>query len=329
MFIDERRAFTYFRNRFIIRKTAQNWYAFDNPFDPEGDGKRKMAVHFDIGIVKCWRTGWRGYIVDFVMQYENLDYYEAKTILRSEEPTELDQGSFKSVQLVDTVKIDLPFGFKPISDGSNALGVRGQNYLLDRGFDLEVLDKQGFGYCAEKHEQDEENFFGYIIVPFARSGKFQYFLGRDFIGNFLRYKNPNKAKYGVGKADLLFNEDALEMQNDVFVTEGWSDAATMGEEGVASLGWSLSAAQKTKIFNGSMENLVFIPDLGEHQQVSYYNLAVREAMNFMVKFNVFVLDLSEFKNLGKDVNEIGKDNVKYLYKNTEKLSLKKAMQIIM
>lgn len=75
--IDPRKAYTYFTNHFVIKKTSQNWYSFECPFCIDADGKRKMAVQFEYEMCKCWVCGWKGYIVDFVMQYQNLSYFDA------------------------------------------------------------------------------------------------------------------------------------------------------------------------------------------------------------------------------------------------------------
>ena len=120
--------------------------------------------------------------------------------------------TFRTKQVVD---VEMPKGYTPILEGEGILGKRARSYLTERGFDLTVLDRAGIGYCNEHGLVDKENdidedFFGYIIVPFKRNGLLVYYIGRDYIGNFLRYKNPAVEKFNVGKGDLLFNEDALE-----------------------------------------------------------------------------------------------------------------------
>lgn len=331
MFVDPAKAYSYFKNRFLIKKTSQNWYAFDNPFDTEGEGQRKMAVQFEYGYVKCWRTGWRGFILDFIMQYENLEYPAAKAKLDAEKASALDAEAVMHVDIpVTHHAVILPKGYVPLLDGTGTLGKRARAYLENRNFDINLLDRMGFGYVNEKQEQDDENFFGYIIVPFTKRGKLYYYLGRDFIGNYRKYKNPAKNLFGVGKNELIYNEDALDMCDTNFVTEGWADASTMGKEGVATLGWSLSPQQRSKLFASKAKNMVFLPDLGETEQgTTYYHEAVKTAMPFIGHFKVTVVDYTEYANLGKDANEIGRENVLYKYKHTEPLTMKKAMDIVM
>ena len=83
-----------------------------------------------------------------------------------------------------------------------------------------------------------------------------YYIGRDYFGNFLRYKNPSKELVGAGKGDLLSNEDALNIYDTCYLMEGWSDAVTMGRAGVPSQGWSLSAIQKKVILTSTCEEFV-------------------------------------------------------------------------
>src|SRR5690606_17137401 len=98
--VDPKKAFTYFKNNFFLKKTSQNWYAFDNPFDLDGMGKRKMAVHFGYMHVKCWRTGWSGSILDFVMEYESISYYEAKMLIHSQRSAIVDAELIEQLTII-------------------------------------------------------------------------------------------------------------------------------------------------------------------------------------------------------------------------------------
>jgi hypothetical protein len=211
-------------------------------------------------------------------------------------------------------------------EGDTILGERARKYLSGRGFDLDYLDAAGFGYCREKDKNKDDNYYGYIIIPFKRKGILRYFIGRDYIGNYLRYKNPPQERYGIGKSELVFNEDALELRSTNFIAEGWADAMTMGRGGISTQGWSMSKEQKFACHSSSAERFVFLPDIG------FYKQAVKLAREFMDKREVYVVDFAAagytIESKKKDVNDIGRAKVVELIKKTPPLTEKLAMKIL-
>lgn len=334
MLLNKKKAYEYFRSKFIMKKTSQNWWAFDNPFDPDGDGKKKMAVHFGAELVKCWRTGYRARILEFVADYEGSSFAEARELVESKQEAYIDLELLNEVNIPMQISdVLMPHGYKPLLSGSGVMRDRAIAYLENRNFDIDSLDLLGFGYCDEaykgtdaetKEEIAQQNYFGYIIIPFKTRGKLKYFIGRDYIGNFLRYKNPNKMQLGIGKADLFYNEDALSLYDEVSLSEGWADAATMGKAGIASLGWSLSTYQKGAIISSGIKRLVMLPDRG------FYKKAVEQSLNFIDHMEVVIpnIDLILTEN-EKDVNDIGKKRTVELIKETEPMTYDEAVNIIM
>jgi DNA primase len=330
--IDERRAYTYFKNRFALRKSTNGFFVFDCPFCIDGESKKKHAVSFSWGVTKCWVCGWKKHITDFVMEYEGVRYMQAKDLIQAEiaSNVEFEASSLGIERQLST--IELPVGFNSILSGSGVLGERARKYLFSRGFDLEELDSLGFGYCNEKAEEKADDYFGYIIVPFKKRGKLVYYIGRDYTGNYLRYKNPSKEKMGVGKGQLWFNEDALELSKTVFLAEGWADAMTMGKAGSSSQGWSLSREQRINLHNSDASKLVFMPDIGlSDDNLTFHQKAVQLALEFIDTKQCVVLDFVKagMDKFGKDVNEFGKKRVFELYRDTEPLTERAAMEILM
>lgn len=325
------KAHTWFSSEFVLNKSTRGWWAFQCPMCNELVDRQKMAVHFSYGIVKCWVCEYKSRIIDFVMEVKSLSYMNAKELIHNCKPANVELETVKQLEH-SVIKSDvvLPDGYQTILEGAGILGQRARKYLSDRGFDLEELDKKGVGYCNEQALIPEENFFGYIIIPFKTDGKLVYYIGRDFTGNFLRYKNPPKEKFGVGKADLFFNEDALFLYDEVFFSEGWADACEMGRKGVSTQGWSLSKTQKNKMFKSDANTFVFLPDSGnDGTGRSFYSKAVETAMDFIDYKKVFVLDLNQLREFGKDANEIKKERILNLYKQTEPLTLESASSILM
>ena len=176
---------------------------------------------------------------------------------------------------------------------------RARTYLKGRAFDLNYLDMIGVGYCGSS------DYFGYIIIPFKKDGDIVYFIGRDYMdrGNKFRYKNPPREEFGIGKSEVLFNEEALYLYNKVYLLEGWSDAASIGNNGTSCQGKSLSMVQTDIIIKSPVKEVVVISDVG----------AEKEAFNMVSKLyktkQTKLIKLTQFESVGKDVNSIGAHKV--------------------
>lgn len=323
MILDPKKSYTYFKNRFVMRRSTNGFFVFDCPFCIDGEDKRKHAVNFDWGICKCWVCGFKGYITDFVQDYENVGYVEAKDMLWNSEASAVDLEILEYMPEGNRAVegLELPTGFTSILDGDTVIGMRARKYLQGRGFDLELMDAQGYGYCREHDEDKKKDYFGYIIIPYKRRGQLYWFQGRDFMGNFLRYKNPPNEQFGIGKGDILFNEDALELATVNYLTEGWADALTMGIEGVSTQGWSVSRDQKDKLMRSRARRLVFLPDVGMSERgITFYQQAVKLAMEFIDIKECKVVDFEKSGLVGKDVNDYGKEAVLELVEKTPVLT---------
>ena len=330
-FIDPQKSFTYFNSNFNLKKTSKGWYTFDCPFCGKS---HKMAVNFGIGFAKCWVCEWRGNVYEFVKDFENVSFSDAKYKIQTIKPSAIkveDIIATSNAIRQEVSGVDLPIGYKGILDGDGIMAQRAREYLMGRGFDLDRLDRMGIGYVSHKQEvEPSDDYFGYIIIPFLSMGELVYYIGRDFIGNFLRYKNPLKEQTGVGKGDVLFNEDALHLYETAFIVEGWADAVTIGENGVSTQGWSLSQRQKRLIMSSEVDRLVFVPDAGvDGTGKSFYEKALESATSFINSGKeVYVLDLNVLDS-GKDINELGKDVIMGLYNSSEPMDFETITMTLM
>lgn len=320
--IDPKKLYSYFDSTYPLKKTTNGWWMFDCP---ECGKENKAAVQFHYNIVKCWVCGYKKYAVNFVADQEGCTYFEALDILhnRKASNTDLDYSVVNHVKVDTSRYIEMPKGFNTVLEGEGVLAERARETLRKRGFDLEEMDFEGFGYCNEQCTETDlslgkEDFFGYIIVPFKVRGRLVYYIGRDFIGNYLRYKNPKKELFGLGKGDLLFNGDALNIYEECYLVEGWADAKTLGPSAMSSQGWSLSGTQKSAIYGAEVCNrLTFVPDAGSDDTGElFYTKALRVACDFAEEMEVRVVDLNPYADKGKDVNELGIDLVEDAIENT-------------
>eukprot|EP00919_Chromeraceae_sp_WS-2016_P041100 GHVR01098058.1.p1 GENE.GHVR01098058.1~~GHVR01098058.1.p1 ORF type:complete len:336 (+),score=10.01 GHVR01098058.1:212-1219(+) len=328
-FIDPRQVFTYMNNNFKLHKSTNGWWNLKCPFCNEYTNREKLAIHLEHQFMKCWVCEFRGSVLDFISEYEGITVRNAVDKLRSQKKSRVkfDLLEDKKVTFSD---VGLPAGYTPILEGDGVLGIRARQYLVNRGLNLKSMDRLGVGYGVRVElKAGEEDWFGYIIVPFKERGVLKYYIGRDFIGQFLRYKNPPKEMFNVGKGDLIFNRDAVDIQETVFITEGWTDACTMGLQGTSTQGWRMSKRQKAIYLNGNANRYVFLPDAGHENGTTFYEKAVEVAMDFIDHKECYVVDLNLLSEYGKDANKIGRSKILEQYANTAPLTFELGTEILM
>lgn len=305
-----------------MRKSSGGWYSLHCPFCDLGREKWKCAVRFDWQMVKCWECGYREKIILFVADMENLTTYQAREMLAHLEQGSIDLGTLGDMRVSRTSEILLPEGYVGILEGSGHHADLARNYLTNRGFDLTDLDRLGVGYSLTRTESGEDNYFGYIIIPFIRRGLLYYYIARTFLGYEPKYRNPNAERLGVLKSTLLYNEDALDMRKLVFVNEGVLDAWMYGKYGVATLGWSWSKEQVNKLLTSNCKRIVVVPDAG------FYKEAIQSCIPLLGKKEIKVLQMDELAHLGKDTNEIGLEPIMKLYHRTPLLTFSHAVDAV-
>jgi len=294
--IDSDKIYSYFNEHHgPLEQSTNGWYIGMCPFCRS----RKLAVNPGRFAVKCWKKCYSGGVVGFVKEYLGCDHFDAYLIIDDMVPR-LRVMDYMSTKPTVRKELVLPEGYHQILEGYTPMASRARNYLkLNRGFDLNYLDMIGVGYC------DGDTYFGYIIIPFKKDGEIVYFIGRDFMdrGEGFRYKNPPTEIYGIGKSEVIFNEEALWLYDKVYLLEGWTDAATIGNNACSTQGKDLSIYQADIIINSPVKEVVVISDLG----------AEMAALNMLEKLYKYkktkLLKLTEFKEFGKDVNAIGVDRV--------------------
>lgn len=334
------KAYTYFATAFDLKKVSpKGWYPMNCPFCDHGRGKVKFAVHFAYNLGKCWECEYRERLVKVIMDVEGIDYRQAKTVIDEQDESYMEFDIIHTARSYKKSEVLMPAGYTGLLDGHGVLSDRVRHYLeVERGFDIVRLDMMGFGYCTEHpgeevlpHERFSRDYFGYLIIPFKRKGILQYYIGRDFIGQEPKYKNPAVDLFGVGKEELFYNEDALDLYDEVFLLEGAFDSECVGPAAFASLGWSLSDTQKRKIFKSDLKRLVMLPDKG------FYKTAIKTAMDFLDEKEVVVVNMDNVrpgavgpngKEL-KDVNELGVNPVMEEYSRTPVLTYSMAADILM
>jgi len=307
--LNSRKAYNYFNSRFSLVESTKGWYRFSNPFDLSHDDN-SMAVNFLYMSVRDFRTGYSSTVQKFVEQYENLDYVEVHDLINT-----YTEVSFKLPEMKRGIRqvVKLPDSFTSFIFDRTLLGLRARTYLSGRGFDPEYLDSKGFGFCRTG------DWMGYIIIPVKSEGRLVYFFGREFLGTegMLRYKNPE----GLSSKEYLYNEDALNLYDEINILEGWTDAETLGANSVATLSWQVSDEQIEKIRYSNCKKVNIIADKG------FFSEALDTGKRLCEHKAVKCIPVDEFE--GKDVNAIGKGPIMDKIAAAKTLTLEEVFKLIL
>lgn len=305
--VNNKKAYTYFNNEFGLKRSTNGWYSSHCPIC---DKSNKRYTHFHYGVTKCYTCdpdeGKAQGVIYFLMYYLSVSYLKAKEILE-----EYEESDLEFTVLVDytgnapIATVNLPENYKPILSGENMLATRARNYLVSRKLDLEYADSIGIGYVDKRDSDFKKDFFGYLVIPFKRGGVLYYYQTRAFLGQELRYKNPNVDNLGIGKSEIIFNQDALNLHKKVFLFEGVFDALTLKDNATAILGKSLSSFQKELIIKSHCKEVIIGMDEG----------CIDEAK----QIGIDLIDYKKVKILdfvGGDPNELGMEHVLELAEKT-------------
>lgn len=267
--------------------------------------KLKLGVHLDKNRVHCFVCGELGNTQKFIMELENLSTLAELHILlnsfKNSEYLDYEALSFEPVVKKEYKTLELPKSYKNIILGDSQVAKSARTWMKSRGFNLNNLALAGVGYC------DEGEYFGRVIIPYYYRGQIVYFNARKiFEYDGEKFKNPKVEEVSIGKANVVYNMDALALYDKVWAVESATNALTIGPSATGFGGKDLSPNQISAILRSPVERVVIGLDDDALKQA--YKLA---------------LTLCEFKKVkvlhlppAKDINAIGKKASKELEKST-------------
>jgi len=236
-----------------------------------GYSKRPLNVMMDVEKIETYSAAYQ-----FLSTFDGRDFIEA--------PKEIEEKFSRDAER------KLPEGFKLITAGTSQLAKTARKYLKGRGFDIQELALSGWGYGTD------EDYFGYIIIPFYEKGRMKYFITRAFMTSGPKFNNPKADEYGIGKNMLIYNIDCLELYKTVFIVESVMNAKTLGDNAVGLDGKKCSAYQLNHLIKSQVERFIIILDPD----------AYREALELALKLIPYKMVKVVLLEEGVDVNDIGR-----------------------
>jgi len=175
--------------------------------------KRKLSINVEKGVFKCWICDYSGTKVSQLVRRYAPSYYADYRQLEGE----IDIAKYDTIFAEHVPEppqiIDLPENFQTLTGKKTRLKRRALNYLYSRGFSDKDILTWKIGFCDYGEYQDR------VIVPsFDDDGNVNFFVGRSYTDDWMKYKNPQVSK------DIIFNDLNIDWEDDVILVEGAFDA---------------------------------------------------------------------------------------------------------
>ena len=280
--------------------TKQDEYMFYSPF--VSHYKPKLQVNIVSQKWHCWVSNQGGHSIYSLFKKINADsryFTELKDLVfipsKSEDKTE------------SKIIVSLPREFLPLWVMNKSLyRNQAKSFLHKRGITDVDIKKYKIGFC------DSGLYEGRIIIPsYDDKGLLNYFVGRSFVGEKMKYKNPNVSR------DIVPFDWYIAWSKPIVLCEGVFDAISIRSNAIPMLSKKPSRSLLHKIFK---ENVKII-------YIALDDDAKKDAYNMSEFFRDFGIDCKVVKlPTDKDPNDLGWKKITTLIHSTESASFSDSIQ---
>ena len=280
--------------------TKADEYMFYSPF--VSHYKPKLQVNIESQKWHCWVTNQGGHSIYSLLKKINADtsYF-----------TELKDLVFTPGRLKDKTEskviVSLPRDFQALwKDSKSLYRNQAKSFLHKRGITDWDIKKYKIGFC------DSGLYEGRIIIPsYDDIGLLNYFVGRSFVGEKMKYKNPNVSR------DIIPFEWYIAWSKPIILCEGVFDAMSIRSNAIPMLSKKPSRSLLQKIFEKNVKVIYIALD----------DDAKKDAYVMSEFFKDFGID-SKVVKLPKDQdpNDLGWKAITTLINSTESASFSDSIQ---
>jgi len=280
--------------------TKQDEYMFYSPF--VSHYKPKLQVNIVSQKWHCWVSNRGGHSIYSLFKKINADsryFTELKNLVftpsKSEDKTE------------SKIIVSLPREFLPLWTMNKSLyRNQAKSFLHKRGITDVDIKKYKIGFC------DSGLYEGRIIIPsYDDKGLLNYFVGRSFVGEKMKYKNPNVSR------DIVPFDWYVAWSKPIVLCEGVFDAISIRSNAIPMLSKKPSKNLLRKIFEKNVKTIYIALD----------DDAKKDAYDMSEFFRDFGIDCKVVKlPTDKDPNDLGWKKITTLIHSTESASFSDSIQ---
>ena len=280
--------------------TKADEYMFYSPF--VSHYKPKLQVNIESQKWHCWVSNQGGHSIYSLFKKVNADtryFAELKDLVFTPSKS---KGETES-----KVIVSLPRDFQALWKVSKSLyRNQAKSFLHKRGITDWDIKKYKIGFC------DSGLYEGRIIIPsYDDVGLLNYFVGRSFVGEKMKYKNPNVSR------DIIPFEWYIAWSKPIILCEGVFDAMSIRSNAIPMLSKKPSKSLLQKIFEKNVKTIYIALD----------DDAKKDAYVMSEFFKDFGID-SKVVKLPKDQdpNDLGWKAITTLINSTESASFSDSIQ---
>ena len=211
-----------------------------------GDGKGNLEINYGKHVYHCWSCGethgTHGPLGKLFDQHASKSQKKVYNLIK---PEELKQEDIKRP------KLRLPEGYTTFQDSNPRFipHMEAYRYLQSRGITDEMIERFKIGYTVSG------DFAYRIIVPsYNTENTLNYFVARSFVPKKMKYKNPS-----VPKDEIIFGENNIDWEKDIYVCEGVFDSFFL-DNPIVMLGKKMCELMFATIYNKANGNIIICLD---------------------------------------------------------------------
>ena len=293
----------YWKQRWGLFDYSRGWIKGDCP----DCGKLKFGINLYTNSANCFSCGIKPRPIKYAMELEHVKTFnEIRQIVFSYDGigfNNFDKLATESTRQIER-NVILPKDYKLISLGDSFIAKTARSYMRKRGFKISKLELAGVGYC------ETGEYKAHIIIPYYIWGELIYFNARKFMGGGAKFNNPKEEDIGIGKNQVIYNQDALFTYNTVWLLESATNCLTIGDRSIGLGGKTLSETQMSTILRSPVKKLIIGLD--------------RDALLWAIKLALKLVKQKSVKLIifpdKRDVNDLGKPDTLKLAKGFDYLS---------
>jgi len=254
-------------------------YLFSCPFCHHH--KKKLSINIATNKWKCWICGSKGGHILWLLKKLNV----SKDLLQRfrDELGDVDLHKFKITTSETTLRP--PPEYKPLWKPEKSYQYyHAITYLKNRGITTDDILRYRIGYCTEGAYANR------IILPsYDRNNHLNYFTGRLFYDEGMKYKNPPVSK------NVICFENMVDWSEPVILCEGMFDAIALRRNAIPLLGKTLPKTLEHTLLQQKVSKVIIFLDED----------AKTEALKLENHLRQYDMDVSMVLTSGKDASEMG------------------------
>lgn len=245
------------------------------------NSKKKFAINHYNWKWHCWHCAAKGGHIIWLLKRLSLSENIIQQFKELLSDTDIKQ--FKSTTF--EAKLFLPPGFKPLWKPIKSYPyLHAISYLKNRGIRSEDILRYRIGFC------ETDAYAGRIIIPsYDKNNELNYFNGRLFYEDGMKYKNPPVTK------NIIAFENMVNWNEPIILCEGMFDAIALRRNAIPLMGKTLPKNLEKALLENKVKNVVIFLDIDAKQ----------DALNLEQHIQQYGINTRVVLTEQKDASEMG------------------------